>query len=153
MCYIKFWQMHIFRPCAQEAEGAGASMEGTRLRDVVARCGALASARPRASFGTASLEQDLARLLRSGNPEQHRDVLDRPLAAGALAGCDPHVHSTHWSSKLKLHAHQDPCGRGAGWDGLVGLAGWVPLMLLWEVMHVHVPSLSLQPRAALNPDP
>ena len=30
--------------------------------------------------------QDLARLLRSGNVEQHRDVLERPQAAAALAG-------------------------------------------------------------------
>ena len=33
--------------------------------------------------------QDLARLLRSGNVEQHRDVLERPQAAAALAGA-PH---------------------------------------------------------------
>jgi len=33
--------------------------------------------------------QDLARLLRSGNVEQHRDVLERPQAAAALAGERP----------------------------------------------------------------
>ncbi len=52
----------------------------------MARCNALGSERPRAAFGTRNLEQDLGRLLRSGNVEQHRDVLERPLASAALAG-------------------------------------------------------------------
>ena len=33
--------------------------------------------------------QDLSRLLRSGNVEQHRDVLERPQASAALAGAFP----------------------------------------------------------------
>ena len=56
---------------------------------MVARCGALPAERGgRApAFGAeAAWSRILARLLRSGNPEQHRDVLDRPLAASALAG-------------------------------------------------------------------
>lgn len=52
----------------------------------MSRCGALGSQRPRASFKVTNLEQDLTRLLKSGNVEQHRDVLDRPQASAALAG-------------------------------------------------------------------
>lgn len=52
----------------------------------MSRCGALGSERPRASFKTNNLEQDLTRLLKSGNVEQHRDVLERKLASSALAG-------------------------------------------------------------------
>lgn len=42
--------------------------------------------RPKASFGVKNLEQDLPRLLQSGNIEHHRDILDRPTASSALAG-------------------------------------------------------------------
>lgn len=71
---------------AQEADASSQATDTARAKDVVARCGALASERPRASFTTKNLEQDLARLLRSGNVEQHRDVLERSLAASALSG-------------------------------------------------------------------
>ena len=40
----------------------------------------------RATFGAKNLEQDLSRLLRDATIEQHRNVLDRPLAKSALAG-------------------------------------------------------------------
>jgi hypothetical protein len=70
----------------QENDAAAQSADAGRLRDVVARCNALGSERPRVVFGTRNLEQDLGRLLRSGNVEQHRDVLERPLASAALAG-------------------------------------------------------------------
>ena len=70
----------------QENEAAAQSADAGRLRDVVARCNALGSERARTTFSTKNLEQDLARLLRSGNVEQHRDVLERPLASAALAG-------------------------------------------------------------------
>ena len=70
----------------QEADASSQATDTARAKDVVARCGALASERPRASYATKNLEQDLARLLRSGNVEQHRDVLERPLAASALSG-------------------------------------------------------------------
>ena len=52
----------------------------------MSRCGALGSHRPRATFKVNNLEQDLTRLLKSGNVEQHRDVLERPQASAALAG-------------------------------------------------------------------
>jgi hypothetical protein len=70
----------------QDGEMGAQAPEGGRLRDAVARVGAVPAERPRAVFNPKNLEQDLARLLRGGNPEQHRDVLDRPLAASALAG-------------------------------------------------------------------
>lgn len=41
----------------QEAEGAAQSADGARLRDVVARCAALGSERPRAAYATRNLEQ------------------------------------------------------------------------------------------------
>ncbi|KAK9908301.1 hypothetical protein WJX75_005715 [Coccomyxa subellipsoidea] len=69
----------------KENDAAAQSADAGRLRDVVARCNALGSERPRVVFGTRNLEQDLGRLLRSGNVEQHRDVLERPLASAALA--------------------------------------------------------------------
>ena len=70
----------------QEGESATQATDTLRIKDVVSRCGALASERPKASYATKNMEQDLARLLRGGNVEQHRDVLERPLAASALAG-------------------------------------------------------------------
>ena len=80
---------------AQEGDAGAGSPEGGRLRDVVARVGAMAAERGRALFGTKNLQQDLARLLRGGNPEQHRDVLDHPTAAAALAGVPPCVMLPH----------------------------------------------------------
>lgn len=63
----------------------------------MSRCGALGSHRPRATFKVNNLEQDLTRLLKSGNVEQHRDVLERPQASAALAGgpaSEPYYHYT-----------------------------------------------------------
>ena len=70
----------------QEGDATASSADASRLRDVISRCNALASERAKSSFSTKNLEQDLVRLLRSGNAEQHRDVLDRPLASAALSG-------------------------------------------------------------------
>lgn len=67
-------------------EAGADSCDAARLRDVVSRCNALPSEKSRASFSPKNLEQDLARLLKGGNIEQHRDVLDRTSAASALAG-------------------------------------------------------------------
>ena len=53
---------------------------------MISRCNAMASEKARASFQAKDLEQDLRRLLKSRNVEQHRDVLDRPIASSALAG-------------------------------------------------------------------
>lgn len=41
----------------QDAEGAAQSADGARLRDVVARCAAMGSERPRAAYATRNLEQ------------------------------------------------------------------------------------------------
>lgn len=68
------------------AGAAAAAAEGRRLRDALARVGVMGSEAGRSSFATKHLEQDLARLLESGSVEQHRDVLERPCAAAALAG-------------------------------------------------------------------
>ncbi len=70
----------------QEGDATASSADASRLRDVISRCSALPSERAKNNFSTKNLEQDLIRLLRSGNAEQHRDVLDRPLAAAALSG-------------------------------------------------------------------
>lgn len=82
--------------------------DASRLRDVMSRCGALGSERPRASFKTSNLEQDLTRLLKSGNVEQHRDVLERTLASSALAGEILIVHGVHmvttWYALLQQKA-------------------------------------------------
>lgn len=92
--------------CEQEAESATQASDAGRVRDVVSRCSALPSERPRASFATRNLEQDLGRLLRSGNVEQHRDVLERPQAASALAGRPQRMClllGCHASMLLALH--------------------------------------------------
>ena len=60
------------------------SPEGRRLRDVVARCGALATERPSRDYDVQDLESDLGRLLR-GNVETHRAVIDQQHAAACLA--------------------------------------------------------------------
>ncbi len=52
---------------------------------VLERCGVLAVPRERAVFSGRSVEQDLGRLLRGSSTEQHRDVLERPLAPPAIA--------------------------------------------------------------------
>ena len=41
----------------QDAEGAAQSADSARLRDVVARCAAMGSERPRAAYATRNLEQ------------------------------------------------------------------------------------------------
>ena len=56
------------------------------MRDVLSRCEALPTERDKAAFAAKNLEQDLSRLLRDATIEQHRNVLDRPLAKSALAG-------------------------------------------------------------------
>ncbi|KAF8073199.1 MUS1 [Scenedesmus sp. PABB004] len=86
---------------ASGAGAAAAAAEGRRLRDALARVGVMGSEVPRGSYATKNLEQDLGRLLQargrraaagrrrrgaSGSVEQHRDVLERPAAAAALAG-------------------------------------------------------------------
>ena len=70
----------------QENDATASSADASRLKDVISRCNALGSERAKNNFSTKNLEQDLIRLLRSGNAEQHRDVLDRPLASAALSG-------------------------------------------------------------------
>ncbi len=62
-----------------------------RLLDLLERCGMLTTPRPKATFTAKGLETDLPKLLRGGENnasvlEQHRDVLDCPLAAQALGG-------------------------------------------------------------------
>ncbi|KAL3140673.1 hypothetical protein ABBQ32_005238 [Trebouxia sp. C0010 RCD-2024] len=70
----------------KEVDAGSQAADASRMRDVMSRCGALGSERARATFKVNNLEQDLTRLLKSGNVEQHRDVLERKLAAAALAG-------------------------------------------------------------------
>ena len=62
-----------------------ASGDGTRVAAVLERSGVLAVPRDRTLFSERSVEQDLARLLRSVSAEQHRDVLERPLTRPAIA--------------------------------------------------------------------
>jgi len=57
-----------------------------RLNDTAARCNATASLRSAATFSSKSLEQDVSRLLKTGDVKNHREVLDKPAAASALAG-------------------------------------------------------------------
>ena len=73
----------------QEAAASGTAGDWRRLRDVLGRCEALATERDKSSFSGKNVEQDLGRLLRDGNVEHNRDVLDRPLAKAALAGACP----------------------------------------------------------------
>ena len=70
----------------QESDTGAQAADAARLKEVIGRCGALASERPKNTFSAKDLETDLGRLLKGGNIEQHRDVLERPLAASALAG-------------------------------------------------------------------
>lgn len=73
----------------QESDTGAQAADAARLKEVISRCGALASERPKSLFSARDLETDLGRLLKGGNVEQHRDVLERPLAASALAGKYP----------------------------------------------------------------
>jgi len=100
----------------QEADAGTQAADASRMRDVMSRCGALGSERPRATFKTNNLEQDLTRLLKSGNVEQHRDVLERKLASSALAGTwldlllHPYPVSFLNSSADNKHSYQPvPC--------------------------------------------
>jgi hypothetical protein len=82
--------LRIYLPClSAHAQDSGQKAEATdhaRIHDVLRRCSILALERERAAFDARTLEQDLARLLLGGNVEQHRPVLDLPLARSALAG-------------------------------------------------------------------
>eukprot|EP00891_Asterochloris_glomerata_P003123 jgi/Astpho2/3123/fgenesh1_pm.00051_%23_46_t len=69
----------------KEKDTATGGTDAARLRDVMSRCGALASERPKATFSDRNVEQDLARLLKGGSVEQHREVLEREVAKQALA--------------------------------------------------------------------
>ena len=75
----------LVRP-QEAAAGGAAAADYRRLRAELQRSDALATEREKGAFNPKNLEQDLARLLRDGNVEQHRDVLERPLAKSALAG-------------------------------------------------------------------
>lgn len=82
---------------AQETGSGGPTVTDlSRIKDVVARCNAMVSERPKASFGVKNLEQDLPRLLQSGSIEHHRDVLDRPQASAALAGLALYHQMNHF---------------------------------------------------------
>lgn len=70
----------------QEGAASASAADYRRVRDVLSRCEALPTERDKAAFGAKNLEQDLSRLLRDATIEQHRNVLDRPLAKSALAG-------------------------------------------------------------------
>ena len=70
----------------QEGAASANAADYRRVRDVLSRCEALPTERDKAAFGAKNLEQDLGRLLRDATIEQHRNVLDRPLAKSALAG-------------------------------------------------------------------
>lgn len=70
----------------KSASAAAALAAFRRASAALERAGALVTPLSRSSFSTKELEADLSRLLRSRSLELHRDVLDRPLAAQALAG-------------------------------------------------------------------
>ena len=62
----------------------------SRLSDaLVSRCRIMTSERPRSTFSTKLLRDDLGRMLRSGSSalESFRPILDLALASSALAGC------------------------------------------------------------------
>ena len=71
------------KECVVPKEGTE-TPEGRRLRDVVSRCGALATERQARDFDAQDLENDLGRLVR-GNVEAHRAVIDQSHAAACLA--------------------------------------------------------------------
>lgn len=58
----------------------------TRLKDTAARCNASVTLKHASTFSGKSLEQDVSRLLRTGDVKNHREVLDKPVASSALAG-------------------------------------------------------------------
>lgn len=78
--------LYTTSPVFQETAGSATENDFSRIKDVVTRCNAMVSERPKSSFGVKNLEQDLPRLLQSGSVEHHREVLDRASASAALAG-------------------------------------------------------------------
>ncbi|KAL6763329.1 DNA mismatch repair protein [Haematococcus lacustris] len=68
----------------EEASAADTSLH-KRLAELIQRCGAMATLRPRALFNAKHLETDLAKLVKSGSVEHHADVLERQVARGALS--------------------------------------------------------------------
>ena len=73
---------------AQDSKQTAEAADRARICDVLRRCSILGLERERAAFDARALEQDLGRLLQGGNVEQHRPVLDLPLARSALAGAE-----------------------------------------------------------------
>eukprot|EP00803_Ostreobium_quekettii_P007490 evm.model.scf_227.6 EVM.evm.TU.scf_227.6 scf_227:67170-78839(-) len=92
----------------KESDSSPYADEIPRIQDVMSRCTAMSTLRPKSIFATKNLEQDLSRLVKSGSVEQHRDVLDRSMASSALAAiiafsevlCDA---SHHGKFSLGLH--------------------------------------------------
>ncbi|KAJ9510060.1 hypothetical protein QJQ45_011708 [Haematococcus lacustris] len=68
----------------EEASAADTSRH-KRLAELIQRCGAMATLRPRTLFNAKHLEADLAKLVKSGSVEHHADVLERQVARGALS--------------------------------------------------------------------
>jgi hypothetical protein len=58
----------------QEGEAGLQGSDARRLRELLARCGLMASERPRASFSAKHLEGELGKLSKAGTAEQHRWV-------------------------------------------------------------------------------
>ena len=102
---------HAFIRALQEPDGGALAAEAGRAREVAARCDALVSERAPATFSAKSLEQDLARLLRSGSVEQHRDILERPLASAALAGECPGMVCQVWNRVAQADCQNEHCKR------------------------------------------
>lgn len=74
------------RECVLPFAGVERTSAEKKMLDVLADCNVLVTERKRAEFSAEHLEQDVQRLVKGGSAEHHRDVLERPAAAAALAG-------------------------------------------------------------------
>lgn len=110
----------------QEAGGPATVGDFSRIKDVITRCNAMVSERPKASFTTKNLDQDLPRLLQSGSVEHHRDVLDRQNASAALAGKE--ISVLRCRQRSQKCAFPMPLARlvGGADQEFVVIAAWPP---------------------------
>lgn len=71
-------------------------------RQLLSNCSAMCSDRPKDTFSTRNLEQDLGQLVKGQNIERYREVLERPLASSAIAGENQTTHAVNMQSMRSL---------------------------------------------------
>jgi DNA mismatch repair protein MSH2 len=74
----------VVPPNAAEGDGPSLSSDWLKLNEVLSRCNVMSTVRPKSFFSAKHVDSDLSKLLKCGNVEQYRDILDRKGACQSL---------------------------------------------------------------------